>query len=532
MPLDLSIPGQLTFALLPDIVLMGGAMLLLLVAAWRPASVAHQRTVGFASIALVFVTMALVSWFWYRGYTVGRGPVASDTFRWIADLIFLLGALMTLALSVDYNARERILDPEGHVLVLLATAGMMLLAAARDLMVVFLGIELMSVAVYVLTGMNRRSARSAEASLKYFLLGAFSTAFLLYGIALVYGATGSTDYAGIGLALRDSAVSTSYLLRVGMALLVVGFGFKVAAAPFHMWAPDAYEGSPTPNSGFMAASVKAAAFAALLRLFIEALPDAAQSWQIVMWYLAAVTMLVGNIAALAQRNIKRMLAYSSIAHAGYVLVAVAVGAGQPGVSVGVTGSSAFLFYLFAYTLSTIGAFACVCALGTAGEPELDIVDYSGLFTVRPGLTLCFSACLLALLGFPVFGGIGFFAKWYMIQAALRGGSYPLTILAVWLVFTSVLSAGYYLSVVNVMFMRPRAPDARPLPAIGGLTGSVIGVAVAIILVFGFAPTQVLERVSRGTLAPAAGAPVVAPATEPRAPGSPVATATPLAAAPR
>jgi len=432
---------------------------------------------------------------------------------------------------VDYNRRESIDAPESHVLILLATAGMMLLAGARDLMVVFLGIELMSVSVYVLTGLNRRSARSAEASLKYFLLGAFSTAFLLYGIALLYGATGSTEYAGIGIALRDASVRSSYLLKVGMGLLVVGFGFKVAAAPFHMWAPDAYEGSPTPNSAFMAASVKAAAFAALLRLFIEALPDAASSWQVVMWYLAAVTMLVGNIAALAQRNIKRMLAYSSIAHAGYVLVAVAVGAGQPGVSVGVTGSSAFLFYLFAYTLATMGAFACVAALGTPGEPDLDIEDYSGLWIARPGLTLCFSVCLLGLLGFPVFGGIGFFAKWYMIQAALRGGSYPLTILAVWLVFTSVLSAGYYLGVVNVMFMRPRAPDARTLPPIGGLTGSVIGIAVTLILVLGVAPTQVLDKVSRGVLAPAAGPAGLSPIVAPAAPPVPVA-GTPLAVAPR
>ena len=512
MPLDLAVPGQLTLALLPDVVLMGGAMILLLVAAWRPPSVSHQRVVGLASMALVAVTMGLVVWFAFRGYTVGRGPIAADTFRWIADLIFLVGALMTLALSVDYNRREGMDAAETHVLVLLATAGMMLLAAARDLMVVFLGIELMSVSVYVLTGMNRRSARSAEGALKYFLLGAFSTAFLLYGIALVYGATGATDFVGIDAALRSGGAAGSALLKVGLGMLVVGFGFKVAAAPFHMWAPDAYEGSPTPNTAFMAASVKAAAFAAFLRLFIEALPAVAGSWQIVIWYLAAFTMLVGNIAALAQRNIKRMLAYSSIAHAGYVLVAVAVGAGQPGVSVGVTGSSAFLFYLFAYTLATMGAFACVLALGTPGEPDLDITDYSGLWIARPGLTLCLSVCLLALLGFPVFGGIGFFAKWYMIQAALRGGAYPLTILAVWLVFTSVLSAGYYLAVVNMMFMRPRQPDARPLPPIGGLTGSVIGVTVAVILIFGFAPTQVLEAVSHGTLAPASATPSTATAT--------------------
>jgi len=504
MPLDLSIPGQLTFALLPDIVLMAGAMLLLLYAGWRQDSVAHQRTVGFLAMLLIAVTIGLVVLFAYRGYTAGPGVIAADNFRWIADVIFLLGALLTTALSVDYNQREELTAPESHVLVLLATAGMMLLAASRDMMVVFLGIELMSVSVYVLTGLNRRSARSAEASLKYFLLGAFSTAFLLYGIALIYGATGATDFAGIAAALATNLGPKSALLNVGLALLVVGFGFKVAAVPFHMWAPDAYEGSPTPNTAFMAASVKAAAFAAFLRLFVEAFPAAYYPrWHFAIWWLAALTMVVGNIAALAQRNIKRLLAYSSIAHAGYVLVAVVVGAGKPGVSVGVTGSSAFLFYLIAYTLATMGAFACVIALGSAGERRLEVQDYNGLWTVRPGLTLCLSVCLLALLGFPVFGGMGFWAKWYMIQAALRGGIASQTYLAVWLVFTSVLSAGYYLAVVNAMFMQPRAPDAPPLPRIGGMTGAVIGLAVVLILGLGFMPTKVFQGVSYGTLRPAA-----------------------------
>jgi NADH-quinone oxidoreductase subunit N len=312
-------------------------------------------------------------------------------------------------------------------------------------------------------------------------------------------------------------VRTGPLLKVGIALLVVGFGFKVAAVPFHVWAPDVYEGAPTPHTAFMAASVKAAAFAAFLRLFVEAFPAAIHQWHLAIWSLAAVTMVVGNIVALAQRNIKRLLAYSSVAHAGYILIAVVVGSGL-GPDVGVTGSSAFLFYLFAYTLATMGAFAVVCALGSAGEPDLDVQSYSGLWSVRPGLALAMSVFMLALLGFPVFGGIGFFAKWYMLQAALRGGQAPQTRLAVILVLTSVISAGYYLYVVTVMFMRQR-PAGAPAPGrVGGLTNGVIVVTVALILIFGFAPSQVLRGVTRSALrpavapaAPARGGPGAAPA---------------------
>ncbi|HET7456810.1 MAG TPA: NADH-quinone oxidoreductase subunit N [Gemmatimonadaceae bacterium] len=528
MRFDLAVPSQLSAALLPDLVLGGGAMLLLLYAAWQPASARHQRRVGLASIALLVFTGVLVAFSALQRYSAGPGPIAVDNFRWAADLIFLGGAALTIMLAIDYNERELIIAPESHVLVLLATSGMFLLAAARDLTLVFLGIELMSVATYVLVGLNRRSARSAEGALKYFLLGAFSTAFLLYGMALVYGATGSTNFAIMAQHLGADPEHGGMMMKVGTALLVVGLGFKVAAAPFHMWAPDAYEGAPTPHTAFMAASIKAAAFAAFLRLFVEAFPSTyATSWHDPIWWLAAFTMVVGNIAALSQRNIKRMLAYSSIAHAGYVLVAVVVGVGHV-TETGVAGSSAFLFYLVSYTLATMGAFAVVSALGSAGEPHLKIDDYSGLWTVRPGLTLAMSCFMLALLGFPVFGGMGFFAKWYMLQAALRGGAAPQTLLAVWLVFTSVLSAGYYLYVVTVMFVRPRATDPMPLGRVGGLTNTVIGVTVALILYFGFAPTQMLRGVSASALR-GAGPEVVGPAPAPQAP-VPVRPAPPLTTA--
>ena len=464
MHFDLSVPGQLAGALLPDLVLVVGAMIMLLVAVWRPESEAHNRVVAAGSAVVVVVTAAVIIWYLVRGTTATAGIIAVDRFRWAADLIVLLGAVIALALSMEYDGREQIVAAESHVMVLLAVSGMMLLIAARDLVLVFLGIELMSVSVYVLAGLNRRSGRAAEAALKYFLLGAFSSGFLLYGIALVFGATGSTNLARVGAWVARSGIASSPMLGVGVALLLVGFGFKVAAAPFHMWTPDVYEGAPTPYSAFMAAAVKAAAFAAFLRVWLEALPvtpsDTASHR--VLWELAVVTMLVGNVVALAQQNMKRLLAYSSIAHAGYLLVALVAGT--------TLGASAFLFYLVAYTLATMGAFAVVVALDSTGERHQAVADYSGLWRVRPSLAIPMAVFMLALLGFPIAGGVGFFAKWYILQAALKQAQNNL---AVWLVLTSVLSAGYYLYVVMVMFMRP-APSGVPEPGRGsGLTTLVI-----------------------------------------------------------
>ena len=484
MHFDLSRPGDLMAALGPDLVLIVGAMLLTIYAAWRPDSLRHQRSVGIASIVLVLLTIAAVVWYWLEAPTTTRGVVAVDNFRWAADLVFLLGTLATIALSIDYNDREGITAPETHVLVLLATSGMMLLAGARDLMMVFLGIELMSVSSYVLVGMNRRSPRSAEGALKYFLLGAFSTGFLLYGIALVYGATASTDLLVIGDRILQYRLMTHPLLLAGMGLMVIGFGFKIAAAPFHMWAPDVYEGAPTPITAYLAAAAKAAAFAAFLRVFFEALGWAHVEWHTPIWWLAAVTMVAGNVIALAQRNIKRILAYSSIAHAGYIMVAFTTGNAQLAVT-------AFVFYLFSYTLATMGAFGVVSAIGHPGERGLHTDDYAGLWHVRPGLAVAMSVFMLALLGFPLFGGIGFFAKWYVIQALLQARS-PQTILAVVLVLTSVVSAGYYLYVVMVMFMKARPAGALVPARVGGVTGTVIGAMAALILILGLFPNYLLE----------------------------------------
>ncbi len=487
MRFDLSQPAQLSGALGPDLVLMGGAMLLLLWAGWRRESNEHQRNVGILSIVLCVITMIVVGYYAYEGYTATNGVIAVDNFRWAADEIFLLATVGTIAMSLDYNAREGITAGESHVLLLLSTSGMMILAAARDLIIVFLGIELMSIAIYVLVGLNRRRERSAEGAIKYFLLGAFSTAFLLYGIALVYGATGATNFVAIRSSIVRFDLAQNGLLLVGVALLLVGFGFKVAAAPFHMWAPDVYEGAPTPITAYMAAAVKAAAFAAFFRLWLEAFPTLLADWHMAVWWLAVITMIVGNVVALSQRNIKRLLAYSSIAHAGYILVALVAGTAF--------GSSAFMFYLFAYTMATLGAFAVIVALGRSGEDNMTVEEYAGLWQVRPGLAVAMSVFMLALLGFPIFGGIGFFAKWYVLQAALQA-PYPQTKLAVWLVITSVVSAGYYLYVVMVMFMKPRTTAAVLPDRPGGWTRTVVWASVVIILVFGLFPDAIVSFTQR------------------------------------
>jgi NADH-quinone oxidoreductase subunit N len=498
MSFDLSIPSQLMTAYAPDLLLMAGAMLLLLWSAWRPESEAHQRNVGVASIVLCITVMVTIGFYVARADTSLPGIIAVDNFRWTADLVFLLATIGTIALSMDYNAREQITPAESHVLLLFATAGMMTLAAARDLIIVFLGIEIMSVAVYVLAGMNRRSEKSAEGAIKYFLLGAFSTGFLLYGIALVYGATGTTNLTEIGTRAMQIGLSNNMLLLVGIALLLIGFGFKVALAPFHMWAPDVYEGAPTPITAYMAAAVKAAAFAGFLRVWLEAFSGVASGWHGPVWWLAVATMVVGNLVALSQKNIKRMLAYSSIAHAGYILVAIAIATPA--------ASSAFMFYLLAYTLATFGAFGVIVAMERHGGVRLNIDDYAGLWSVRPWLAVAMAVFMLALLGFPIFGGIGFFAKYWIIQSALQA-PVPQTKLAIILVVTSVVSAGYYLYVVMVMFMRPRAENALPVAPSSGWTRSVIAVAAILILVLGILPNSVVRWTQKSrNVEPVAAAP--------------------------
>jgi NADH-quinone oxidoreductase subunit N len=359
MSIDLSTSRELLLALLPELVLTGWALVLLVVVAWRHRTAQDLRIAGWITLVALASTAVAVWWLWWNEvHSDGITPmIAVDDFRYVADWLFLGAAALTTMFSFHYLEREQLLAPEYYVLLVFATLGMMLMAGGEDLFVIFLGLELMSVAVYVLAGFDRKSPRAAEAALKYFLLGAFASAFLLYGIALVYGATGTTNLTLIGVQVASLGLGTNVLLLLGLGLLLVGFGFKVAAVPFHMWAPDVYDGAPTPVTGFMATAVKAAAFAALARVLIEAFADTV-AWQGIVVGLSVVTMIVGNLVALAQRSLKRMLAYSSVAHAGYLLVAVAVGDAQ--------GTAAVLFYLAAYGLTTLAAFALLAAKGRAG----------------------------------------------------------------------------------------------------------------------------------------------------------------------
>jgi NADH-quinone oxidoreductase subunit N len=481
--------GSFLRALAPELLLSAGAMIMLLASVWSPQGNASDSAEGgertsliarFGAVLCVIVALVVViAWGdGVAGTTDSR--IAGDGFRWAVDLIILLGTALSLLLLDAEHGRSRAYGPEVPVLILFAAVGMMILAAARDLMFVFLGIELMSLASYVLAGVNRRSARGAESAVKYFLLGAFSSGFLLYGMALVYGAAGSTRTVDIArwVALNPGLDA---IFLVGMALLLVGFAFKVAAAPFHMWTPDVYDGAPLPVTAFMAAVVKTAGFAAFARLMIEALAGAAPSWHPTMWWLAAITMVVGNVLALSQRNLVRMLAYSSIAHAGYLLVTI--------VSNSAAGSTALLFYALSYTLATVGAFAVLIAVNRGADRAPTFDDIAGLWLVRPGLAVPMAVFMLAFLGMPLVGGMGFFAKWYVLQAALQGNA-PQTILVVVLVLTSAVSAAYYLGVIAAMFMRPRT-EGTPVPFASPLTRGVVMAMTLALLVLGVYPTPII-----------------------------------------
>ncbi len=488
-------------ALAPELLLAAGAMAMLLTAVWRTPVIAAEQAEGgertplmvqMGTVLCLLASVAvIVSWGDNAPGTADL-RIAGDGFRWAMDLVILLGTTATLGLLDADHQKSGAYAPETPVLILLAAVGMMVLAGARDLMFVFLGIELMSLAVYVLAGLNRRSARGAEAAIKYFLLGAVSTGFLLYGMALLYGASGSTRLVDIAEWVKAHP-SLSPMFIIGTALLIVGLAFKVAAAPFHLWTPDVYEGAPLPITAFMSATVKTAAFAVFARVLFEALPGASLRWHLAVWWLAAVTMVVGNVLALSQKKLVRMLAYSSIAHAGYLLVAI----------VASTGSStmAIVFYTVSYTLATMGAFAVLITVNNGRDLSMTVDDIAGLWIVRPWMAAAMSVFILALLGMPLVGGMGFFAKWYILLSALQSPA-PQTILSVVLVVSSAISAGYYLVLVSAMFMRPR-PDGLPVPSPAPIARSIIAIAAVVLLALGVYPTPMVELARRATTSPTA-----------------------------
>jgi NADH-quinone oxidoreductase subunit N len=406
------------------------------------------------------------------------GLVSADNFGLFVTATLLVVGLLSLAISGPTVERERLPGGEYYALMMFATAGMILMATATDLLVIFLALEVMSLAVYVLTGIRRDSPRSSEASFKYFLLGAFSSAFFLYGIAFTYGLTGSTRLDRIGSLMAAQAMAPTPMQFLALGLVIVGFAFKVAAVPFHMWTPDAYEGAPPAVTAFMSTGVKAAAFAAFVRVLLSAFEPLRGSWAEVIWILAAATMIVGTVGGVLQSNVKRMLAYSSIGHGGYLLVALLAGND--------VGKGAVLFYLLTYAITNIGAFGVIAVLDNAERPNDEVKDYAGLWNERPGLAALMTIFLLSLGGFPPMAG--FIAKWYVFSAAVKAGYTGLAIIAV---LTSVISVFFYLRIVVMMYMTPTDTPAR-FPPVPTIAGTALIVSAILIFYLGILPTRILE----------------------------------------
>jgi NADH-quinone oxidoreductase subunit N len=476
------------WALAPEITLTVFALVILMVDVFQRGDrpVPARAAIAWLTVAGVLCAMAANAWLLTLEETAVAGIIAIDGFRIFTNFMFLLAALLFVPLGWRYLGQEGMRYGELFVLMLLATVGMMFFAGTRDLMIMFLGLELMSVAVYVMTGLNRRDRRSAEAGLKYFLLGAFSSGFFLFGIALVYGGTGSVNLAVIQQSIGVDGMGGNMLVSGGMALLAVGFAFKVSAVPFHMWTPDAYEGAPAPVTGFMAAAVKAAAFAAFLRVFMTGFAGLYETWAPIMVGLAIVTMVAANLMALPQDSVKRMLAYSSIAHAGYLLVALT--------AANIIGVAAFLYYLVVYTLMTMGAFAVVFMAAHKHELRLGLAEYSGLGWRTPLVGITMTVFLLSLAGVPPTGG--FWGKFAILRAIIERGGVELAVI---LVLTSLVSYYYYLRVAWYMWFREATESTLQVP-VSREVGAVLVVAAVAVLLIGIFPAWFLEVAQNSAVA--------------------------------
>ncbi len=460
--------------ILPEIILAAFAILVVVFEPFLPAE--RKSLLGWLALAgVIGAGLAAVRTSLSPGLAFG-GSVSADLFGLYFIFLFLLVAALTLLGSINYLKRDRINHGEFYALVLLATVGACFMAACTELIMIFIGLEISSLSTYILAGFKRHDAQSNEASLKYFLLGSFATAFFLYGIAFVYGLTGTTSLMALSERLTSPAQWSS-LLWVAMILMFVGLAFKVSTVPFQIWTPDVYQGAPAPVTAFLSAGPKAAAFAVLLRIFLGGLVSAGSARFWVIWVSAILTMSLGNLAALWQSNVKRMLAYSAIAHAGYVLVgmAAAISAGSA------EGTSSVLFYLAAYALMNVGGFVLVAHLAGAGERWSQFEDYTGLAYERPGVAACLTVFLLSLSGFPATAG--FFAKFYVFRAAVHAHLIGLTILAV---LNSVVSVYYYLRLVVMMYMREGKTEASTA-AVPWPLGAALAVSLGGIFCLGLYP---------------------------------------------
>jgi len=422
----------------PELILSLTAMALLLVNVL--AKKGAKGAIPYLSLAGIVVSLLFSFSLWGKAEYAFNRMVVIDNYSLFFKIIFLITAGLTILMSIRFLQREEFDYGEYYILLLFAAVGMMFMASAADLIIIFLGLETFSLSVYALAGFFRTQPKSNESSLKYFLLGAFSAGFLLYGIALIYGATGTTNLKGIYEFVSKIHPLTDPLLLIGMGLLIVGFGFKVASVPFHMWTPDVYEGAPTSVTAFMSVGPKAAGFAAFLRVFLYALSPLQTDWVWILWVLAVLTMTLGNVIAIAQKNIKRMLAYSSIAHAGYILVAMVTGSEL--------GTVSILYYILAYAFMNLGAFGVVILYGRKGEENIDIGDYSGMASKYPLLAAAMAIFMFSLAGIPPTAG--FVGKFYIFSSAIKAGYIGLAIIGV---LNSALSVYYYLRVTVMMYMR-------------------------------------------------------------------------------
>jgi NADH-quinone oxidoreductase subunit N len=477
-------------ALYPEIIIALFALIVLLLQSF--ANIRGKQYFGYISlvgiVTAIFIVFLKPSPFDFKSVEYAfNGLWVVDNYCRFFKLIFLLGTGLTILISIKYVENEGIQNGEYFALILFATLGMMIMASGTELMTLFLGLELMSISLYALAGFTRTRMISNEAALKYFLLGSFATGFLLYGMALLYGATGTTSLIGISQFLAKTHLK-SPLPILGMALLVIGFGFKIAAVPFHMWAPDVYEGAPSPITAFMSAGPKAAGFAAFVRIFVDALPALHGEWVALIWILAVLTMTVGNIIALVQDNIKRMLAYSSIAHAGYVLVAFLCS--------GEMGISSILYYMLAYTLMNIGAFAVITVLAGKGEEKVNISDYNGLGYRHPVAAIALSLFLFSLAGIPPTAG--FMGKFYIFSAAIKEGYLGLAIIGV---INSVISVYYYLRVTIAMYMKEPATSGES-PALIFSPACIIAILISAfgVLRMGIFPSDYIDIAKQSFLA--------------------------------
>jgi NADH-quinone oxidoreductase subunit N len=471
--------------LMPQIILViGGIVLMLLEPFTAPGQ--KGRLGRIAVLATIVAAFTLMPQWSAPPRTILQGMFIVDSFSVFFQWLFLIIGGVCAFLSMKFNERESINRGEYYALLLFACSGMSLMAASGDLILTFLGIEILSIATYILAGFKRNDSRSNESSLKYFLLGSFATAILLYGIALIYGGTGSTNYQTIReLCLLQGSIQSTTL--IGMALLLVGFGFKVALVPFHSWVPDVYEGAPTPVTAFMAVGPKAAGFAALLRVLLQAFPFLVQDWSSILWFLAILTMTLGNIVAVLQTNVKRMLAYSAIAHAGYILVGIVASTDA--------GISAVLFYLVIYTVMNLLAFSIVLSFSRAGDMHVYLKDYAGLARTAPFAAAALSLALISLAGIPLTGG--FMGKFYLFSAAIERGFVGLAVIGV---LNSVVSVFYYFRLMIFMYMKEPDKEAPEPESISWPVRAIIALGIMAVLFLGVYPAPILALAARSALA--------------------------------